>query len=78
MLAERVNKWIAQYKAEGRKEGKEEGKKEGLLEGRVEGKLEGKLEGMATILKRMKEKGMSVTEIATITGLPEDEIQHLI
>ncbi|HOW05461.1 hypothetical protein [Methanospirillum hungatei] len=74
MLAERVNTWIAQYKAEGREEGRIQGKQDG----RREGKLEGKLEGMATILKRMKEKGMSVTEIATITGLPEDEIQHLI
>jgi predicted transposase/invertase (TIGR01784 family) len=78
MLAERVNKWIAQYKAEGREEGRIQGKQEGRLEGKLEGKVEGKLEGMATILKRMKEKGMSVTEIATITGLPEDEIQHLI
>jgi predicted transposase/invertase (TIGR01784 family) len=78
MLAERVNKWIAQYKAEGREEGRIQGKQDGRREGKLEGKVEGKLEGMATILKRMKEKGMSVTEIATITGLPEDEIQHLI
>jgi len=54
MLAERVNRWIAEYKAEG------------------------KAEGMASILRRMKKKGMSIAEIAQITGLSEDEIQHMI
>lgn len=54
MLAERVNRWIAEYKAEG------------------------KAEGMATILRRMKNAGMSVAEIGKITGLPEEEIRHLI
>jgi len=62
MLADRVNRWIAEYKAEGR----------------AEGRAEGKTEGMASILRRMKKKGMSIAEIAQITGLSEDEIQHMI
>lgn len=66
MLAEKVNCWIAEYKAEGKEEGK------------VEGKEEGRIEGMTTILRRMKQTGMSVAEIARITGMPEDEIIHLI
>ena len=58
MLAEKVDKWIAAYKAEG--------------------KAEGKKEGMTTILRRMKETGMSVVDIAKLTGMPEEEVKHLI
>jgi len=54
MLAERVNRWIAEYKAEG------------------------KAEGMATIFRRMKQTGMSIADIAKVTGLSEDEIKHMI
>jgi len=54
MLAEKVDTWIAAYKAEGR------------------------IEGMVTILERMKKAGMSVAEIAKITGMPEEEIRSLI
>ena len=54
MLAEKVNRWIAEYKAEG------------------------KAEGMATILRRMKNKGMSIAEMAQITDLSEEEIKHMI
>ena len=58
MLAEKVDKWIAAYKAEG--------------------KAEGRREGMATILRRMKEAGMSIADIAQITGMPEEEVRSLI
>jgi predicted transposase/invertase (TIGR01784 family) len=58
MLAERVNRWIAEYKAEG--------------------KAEGRFEERVTILRRMKKTGMSIAEIAQITGLSEDEIKHMI
>ena len=66
MLAEKVNRWIAEYKAEGKAEGK------------AEYKAEGKAEGMATILRRMKQTGMSIADIAKVTGLSEDEIKHMI
>jgi len=33
---------------------------------------------MAIILERMKKAGMSVAEIAKITGMPEEEIRSLI
>ena len=54
MLAEKVNRWIAEYKAEG------------------------KAEGRVSILRRMKQTGMSIADIAQVTGLSEDEIKHLI
>jgi predicted transposase/invertase (TIGR01784 family) len=62
MLAEKVDKWIAAYK----------------VKGKAEGRIEGRIEGMAIILERMKKAGMSVAEIAKITGMPEEEIRSLI
>lgn len=58
MLAERVNKWIAEYKAEGKKEGR--------------------LKKRASILKRMKKTGLSVSDMSQITWLSEDEIRDII
>jgi len=94
MLAERVNKWIAEYKAEGKAEGIAEGKAKGIAEGKAkgiaEGKAKGKAEGIAegiqagkqeeraSLLKRMKKAGLTIADIAHITGLPEDEIRHYI
>ena len=82
MLAERVNKWIAEYKAEGKAEGIAEGKAKGIAEGKAEGIAEGiqagKQEERASLLKRMKNAGLSIADIAHITGLPEDEIRHYI
>ena len=66
MLAERVNKWIAEYKAEGK------------AEGIAEGIQAGKQEERASLLKRMKKAGLTIADIAHITGLPEDEIRHYI
>jgi len=45
---------------------------------KAEGKAEGIAEGQRRLLKRMKAFGMSISEIAEITGLPEEEIRHLI
>ena len=90
MLAERVNKWIAEYKAEGKAEGIAEGKAKGIAEGKAKGIAEGKAEGIAegiqagkqeeraSLLKRMKKAGLTIADIAHITGLPEDEIRHYI
>jgi len=45
---------------------------------KAEGKVEGIAEGQRRLLQRMKAFGMSISEIAEITGLPEEEIRHLI
>jgi len=47
------------------KEGKEEGRKEGRKEANIE------------IAKKLIKKGMSVEEIADITGLTKEEIEKL-
>ena len=70
MLAEKVDRWIAQFKAKG--------KAEGITEGIAEGEVIGKLEERKTLLRRMRDFGMSIHEISQITGLPEYEIQHII
>ncbi|MCQ1539415.1 hypothetical protein FTO68_10535 [Methanocalculus taiwanensis] len=45
---------------------------------KAELRAEGKAEGQRTLLRRMKAFGMSISEIAEVTGLPEEEIRHLI
>ena len=42
-------------------------------EGRTEGKMEGKME----VAKAMKSKGLPASDIAALTGLPENEINKL-
>jgi hypothetical protein len=62
MLAEKVNRWIAEYKAEGKIEGRVEGK----VEGRAEGKVEGRAEGIVLSLKRLITKNtISIEEAKT-------------
>jgi predicted transposase/invertase (TIGR01784 family) len=46
-------------------------------EGRVEGRMEGSLEAMRVAAKKLQLKGMSIEEIAEITGLPKEEIRKL-
>ena len=64
-----------------RLEGMEEGKAEGRAEGRAEGKAEGKAEGRAEekndIARKMLANGLSIEQIALITGLTEQEIKGL-
>lgn len=42
---------------------------EGEIEGRAKGRTEGKTEGKLEVAKRLMLKGMSIEEIADITGL---------
>ena len=55
--------------------------KEGLAEGWTQGRLEGRLEGEKSkqmeIAKKARQKGMSITDIAELTGLSTEEIETL-
>jgi predicted transposase/invertase (TIGR01784 family) len=53
--------------------GRLEGKKEGKMEGKVEGKMEEKIE----MAKNCLIDGMSITKIAKLTGLTEEEISNI-
>lgn len=48
---------------------------QGRREGREEGRLEGKAYEKRKIAKKMKEKNMSIEDIAEITGLTKEEIE---
>jgi predicted transposase/invertase (TIGR01784 family) len=56
-----------------RKEGRTEGEKKGRAEGERRGRAEEKIQ----IAKSLLSKGMSVSEVSEITGLPESEIAKL-
>ena len=60
-----MNKGIAKGRAEGRAEGIAEGRAEGIAKGR------------ADVARNLKKKGMSVSDIADVTGLTEEEIKAL-
>ena len=46
-------------------------------EAKDEGRVEGSLEAMRVAAKKLQLKGMSLEEIAEITGLPKEEIRKL-
>ena len=48
-----------------------------MAEGRAEGRAEGATEATLAIATRLKESGMSISDISQITGLPVDEIEGL-
>ena len=50
---------------------------EGKLEGRLEGRLEGIQENTVSIAKAMKEQGLPMDLIISITGLTKEEITRL-
>ncbi len=66
------NDWYAVNKFAEKK-----GRMEGRLEGRLEGIQEGRMEGRMEVAKAMKERGMPVADIATLTGLTAEAISQL-
>lgn len=68
-------------KLEGLKEGIAQGREEGIAQGREEGIAQGREEGIRqgifSVVKRMLSKGMSISEIAEIANLTEEEIKAI-
>ena len=60
-----------------RLEGMEEGRAEGRAEGKAEGRAEGRAEEKNNIARKMLANGLSIEQIALITGLTEQEIKGL-
>jgi predicted transposase/invertase (TIGR01784 family) len=54
------------------------GRAEGEAKGRAEGKEEGKREASVEMARALLERGMNLTEIASITKLSEDQIKALL
>ena len=59
-------------KAQGRAQGLEDGRREGLEEGLQEGYRRGKLE----MARSLKQQGMSVADVAKVTGLTATEVEN--
>ena len=69
MTTERdIRNQIAYSREEGREEGLAEGLEKGRAEGKAEGRAEGKAEERRLIARRLKEKGFSDEEVASILG----------
>ena len=68
---------IAEGRAEGEAKGRVEGRAEGRVEGKAEGLAEGRTEGKTDVARAMKAKGLEISLISELTGLSEEEIQHL-
>ena len=71
---EKAQEELAKKLAEGLEKGLAEGRAEGLEKGLAEGRAEGLAEANRTIATKLLAKGLSISEIAEITGLSEDEI----
>ena len=63
---------------EGREEGRVEGRKEGRAEGKAEGLAEGEAKAQATLICSLRRNGLSISEIAKLTELPEAEISRIV
>jgi predicted transposase/invertase (TIGR01784 family) len=75
-LRDEISK-LSWARKEGRTEGEKKGRAEGEKKGRAEGRAEGKEIGKLEVAKNLLSKGMSVSEVSEITGLPESEIAKL-
>ena len=58
-------------------DGKDEGRAEGRAEGLAEGLAKGLAKGILAVARNLKLSGMSLDEIAKMTGLPLSEIDNL-
>jgi predicted transposase/invertase (TIGR01784 family) len=76
-LAQWKAEGIAEGKAEGYAKGEAEGRAEGKAEGRAEGKAEGRAEGKAEVAQNLKKMGLSINQIAEVTGLSVEVIEQL-
>ena len=57
-----------------RKQDYDQGMKDGIIEGKKEGIIEGKKE----LILNMKEQGLDIEKIASISKLPVDEVEKII
>ena len=71
------NDVLGNARLEGMEEGRTEGRAEGRAEGKVEGRAEGRAEEKNNIARKMLANGLSIEQIALITGLTDKEIKEL-
>ena len=69
---------IATRLAEGFERGREEGKVEGREEGKAEGMQAGERNKAIAIARNLISSGMSLEDVARMTGLTVDEVRQVI
>jgi len=68
---------LQKAEAKGHRRGRKEGKEEGLKEGLKEGEKKGRKEEHLLLAKAMLKEGINVAQIASITGLTDEEISKI-
>ena len=74
LLTANMRREKEEWKRQATKEGLEEGRKEGLKEGRNQVEIIGEKRGIKLVAQKMKEKGIEINLISSITGLKIEEI----
>lgn len=77
MLATTVKQWEQDLVQQGLQRGLQQGLQKGLQQGLQKGLLEGEKRKALATARKLKQKGMSIQEIAELTGLSIDEVQKL-
>jgi len=77
MLATTIKKWEQELVQQGLQQGVQQGLQQGVFKGKREGLQEGIIKGKIETALKLKQKGMSIVEIAEVTGLGIEEIQKL-
>lgn len=70
----KMNSIIQTYKDWGYREGVAEGEAKGKAEGKAEGKTEAKVE----VAVKLLQSGMTLIQVAELTGLPVDHVKELM
>ena len=73
-----VKEGRAEGRAEERAKGRAEGRAKGRAEGLAEGEAKGEVKGQAKLVSNMLKSGMPIANIASCTGLTEEELVQLI
>ena len=74
----KMNSIIQTYKDWGYREGEAKGKSEGIAEGEAKGRAEGRAEGKAEVAVKLLQSGMTLMQVAELTGLPVDHVKELM
>jgi|GEM_PF-6124465 len=77
MLATTLKKWEHDLVQQGLQQGIQKGLQQGIQKGLQQGLLEGEKRKALATARKLKQKGMSIHEIAELTGLSIDAVQKL-
>jgi predicted transposase/invertase (TIGR01784 family) len=77
MLATNLKKWEQELIQQGLQQGMQQGLQQGIFKGKQEGIYEGERRKALSTAKKLKQKGLSIPEIAEVTGLSIEDVEKL-